>query len=151
MVEEVSEIRYPPRNIPLGELLRVLVEEHGSMKEGLRRAKEATDSNDFESVSRTMKQLDPLFRQHIADEEAQILRLLIGELGMKGAEEEIKIFQQHRPIYGMMQTVAKLAYKNPSDLEAEQVTLNTLFENHTYAEEHLVFPKALAFNRQKDT
>lgn len=119
------------------------------MREGLRRTKEAADKRDFESAALALKQLDVVFRQHIADEEAQILRLLVGELGVKGAEEEIRVFQQHRPIYLLMQSVAELASKEASDLKTEQSRLNTLFDAHTIAEEERVFPRALSCYRQK--
>jgi hypothetical protein len=148
-VEDVPDARYLPRNIPLDALLKVLVEEHAVMSEGLRRMKEAAHRGDLDSVSRTLKQLDPVFRQHIADEEGQILRLLIQELGRRDAEEEIKVFQQHRPIYRMMQTVSELASREPAELEAEQAKLNALFEEHTRSEEKRVFPRALGCYRQR--
>jgi len=113
------------------------------MKEGLLRMKDATERKDFKELSQTLKQLDPVFRQHIADEEAQILRLLVAQLGRKGAEAEIKVFQQHRPIYDLMRTIAELAPKGADDLEAEQAKLAELFEDHTSAEEQRVFPRAL--------
>jgi len=104
------------------------------MGEGLPRTKEAADRKDFDAASRALKQLDGVFRQHIADEEAQIIRLLVGERGVKGAEEEIKVFQQHRPIYRLMQTVAELATKKESELESDQAKLNALFDDHAAAE-----------------
>jgi len=119
------------------------------MSEGLQRMKEAAHSRDFDGVSRILKQVDPVFRQHIADEEGQILRLLIQELGRKNAEEEINVFQQHRPIYRMMQTVSELASKEPMELETEQTKLNALFEEHTRAEEKRVFPRALGCYGQR--
>ncbi|HMD78882.1 MAG TPA: hemerythrin domain-containing protein [Nitrososphaerales archaeon] len=140
----MSAARYLPRDLSIDGLIRTLVEEHDKMRELLRLAKEATDKGDFEAVSRDLKLLDPIFKQHIADEEAQVLRLLIGELGRKGAEEEIRIFQQHRPIYRLMQAVSELASKEAMDLGSEQTKLNALFDDHANAEELLVFPKALA-------
>jgi hemerythrin-like domain-containing protein len=133
-----------PRDLPIDELIRTLIEEHRKMRELLRLAKEATDKSDFGAVSRDLKLLDPIFKQHIADEEAQILRFLIGDLGRKGAEEEIRIFQQHRPIYRLMQTVSELASKEAMDLGSEQAKLDALFDDHANAEELLVFPRALA-------
>jgi hypothetical protein len=140
----VSAARILPRDLPIEGLIRTLIEEHRRMRELLRLAKEATDKGDFEAVSRDLKLLDPIFKQHIADEEAQILRLLIGELGRKGAEEEIRIFQQHRPIYRLMQAVSELASEEAMDLGSEQAELDALFDDHANAEELRVFPKALA-------
>ena len=134
---------YRPRNLPLAELIKTLVAEHGIMKEGIERIRKASDHGDFEEVSKALKDLDEVFRQHITDEEAQILRLLVAELGAKGAEDEIKVFQQHRPIYGLMQTVSELASKEAESLTMESQKLSKLFDDHTKAEEERVFPRSL--------
>ncbi|MDG6901831.1 MAG: hypothetical protein JRM80_07710 [Nitrososphaerota archaeon] len=126
----------------------MLVEEHVIMKDGLRRVKEATERRDFRSASLVLKELDMIFRQHIADEEFQILGLLIERLGVEGAAEEIKIFQQHRPIYQLMKRVTELAATPAIELEAVQAELTTLLDRHTAAEERQVFPKATSL-RQK--
>ena len=138
----MPEPRYLPRKLPVGELIGVLVEEHAVMKEGLFRIGEAADREDFTELSRTLKQLDAIFRQHIVDEEAQILRLLVGELGRKGAEEEIRVFQQHRPIYRLMQEISKFASMPAAELQQGQKELRDLFEKHAFAEERRVFPRA---------
>jgi len=137
------ERRYLPRVMPFDALIGVLVAEHATMKDGLRRVREAAEKSQFEEASAALKELEGVFRQHIADEEAQIVRLLVGELGVKGAEEEIKVFQQHRPIYRLIQAVSELASMKGSELAAEQTKLAVLFEEHTTAEEGRVFPKAL--------
>jgi len=144
----MTEVRYSPRKIDLETLIKVLVEEHVTMKEGLRRAKQAADRKDFEAVSRALKEVNPVFRQHIADEESQVLRLLIAQLGVKGAAEEIKVFQQHRPIYQLMEKVKELAAVSPAELEVDQARLDSLFDDHTLAEEQRVFPRALALRRK---
>jgi hypothetical protein len=130
----------------LADLVRVLVDEHRTMKDGLRRAQDAAREGDFEAVGRALKELDPVFRQHIADEEATILGLLIKTLGVKGAEAEIIVFRQHRPIYQLMQKVGELAKKSPSQLHSSQSELESLFEEHTLAEEGRVFPRALGLS-----
>ena len=140
----MPEPRYLPRNLHIDELIEVLVKEHAVMKEGLRRTKQAAERKDFEDASRSLRQLDEVFRQHIVDEEAHILRLLVDELGMKGAEKEIRVFQQHRPIYRLMQIVSELAAKEAADLSSEGAKLNVLFDEHAGAEEEFVFPRALA-------
>lgn len=139
----MSETRYLPRKIPFDELIRVLASEHGVIREQLRLAKEASERKDFEALSTALKRMEVVFRQHIVDEEAQIIRQLVGELGVKGAEEEIKVFQQHRPIYRLMQAVAELASKKASEFGSEQAALSVLFEQHAAAEEERVYPKAL--------
>ena len=135
---------YLPREMDLVSLIGALVSEHETMKDGLRRANEAADRKDFGALSGTLKELDPIFRQHIVDEESQVLRLLIGSLGVEGAREEIKVFQQHRPIYRLMQKVAELASKSASELEKETPRLEQLFAEHAQAEESRVFPRAVS-------
>ena len=76
--------RYRPRKMKLEALVATLVGEHALMGEGLVRAREAASRNDYEAVRTELKKLDPVFRQHIADEESQILGLLIGKLGARG-------------------------------------------------------------------
>jgi hemerythrin-like domain-containing protein len=147
----MSDQRYLPRDLPMDELLRTLIEEHRKMRELLRRAEEAADRSDYEAVSGHLKLLDPVFKQHIADEEAQVLRLLIGVLGRKGAEEEIKVFQQHRPIYKLMLTVSELAAENADELRLNQAKLNELFEAHANTEEQRVFPRALSCIKKMPT
>ena len=143
MIVAMAENRYAPRKMEFESLVRVLVEEHTTMREGLSRMRDAAARHDFRAVAAALKELDQIFRQHIADEESQILRLLIGELGVKGAEEEVRVFQQHRPIYQLMQAVAALASKSAEELEVEQTKLNALFLEHAAAEEERVFPRAM--------
>jgi hemerythrin-like domain-containing protein len=140
----MPEVRYLPRNLPIDELIETLVKEHTTMREQLQRTKQAAERKDFKDASRSLRQLDGMFRQHIADEESQILRLLVDELGVKGAEQEIRVFQQHRPIYRLMQDVSELATKEAADLSLEDVRLIKLFDEHVSAEEGSVFPRAVS-------
>jgi hypothetical protein len=140
------EVSYRPRKLELDALVRVLVDEHREMKAGLGRARDAARLGDFEGVSRALREVDPVFRQHIADEEATVLGLLIRALGVKGAEAEILVFRQHRPIYHLMEKVGELARRSAAELQGSQEELEALFEEHTRAEEAGVFPKALGLN-----
>jgi len=140
------QTRYAPRKLDIEVLVRTLVAEHRVMKDGLRRARESARVGEFDAASTALKEVDPVFRQHIADEEATVLGLLIRSVGAKGAEAEILVFRQHRPIYELMQRVAELAKLSPAELMKSQADLESLFEKHTLAEEEAVFPKALALN-----
>jgi hemerythrin-like domain-containing protein len=140
----LAERRFLPRQMDFESLIRVLTGEHRVMEAGFARMKEAAIRGDFGQVAAALAEVDPVLRQHIADEESQILRLLIGELGVSGAEEEIKVFQQHRPIHRLMQLVAELASKSAAELADNQSRLNDLFLEHTSLEEKGVFPKAPA-------
>jgi hypothetical protein len=139
---------YRPRRLEMQDLVGVLVEEHRLMDGGLQRAKEASARGDFEGTRRALREVDPVFRQHIADEEATILGLLIKALGVKGADEEIKVFRQHRPIYELMRKIDELASMSSEELAANQAKLQELFREHTAAEEGRVFPRALSVGRK---
>ena len=135
-----------PRMMGLEDLIRTLVEEHAVMKEGISKAREVAEKRDFEALARVLRGLDRLFRQHIVDEESTILRLLIGKLGANGADEEIRVFQQHRPIYHLMQKISEFATMSRSELESSQEELRDLFERHAFAEERMVFPRVESFS-----
>jgi hypothetical protein len=141
---------FTPRRLDFTALVGVLVEEHSMMRKGLDEVKELARRRDFEGVRRVLDELDPVFRQHIADEEAQILGLLIDKLGVKGAESEILVFRQHRPIYQLMKKLDELAAMSSVDLEKNQVDLQRLFDEHAIAEESRVFPRAMSVRSQED-
>ena len=133
---------YLPRKMGLEALIRTLVEEHAAMRDGMSKARGAAQKGDFEALARVLGGLDKLFRQHIVDEESTILRLLIAKLGTKGAEEEIRVFQQHRPNSPLMQRISKFASMPSAELQSNQEELRDLFERHVSAEERTVFPNA---------
>jgi hypothetical protein len=139
-------IRFAPRGMEVGALVKVLVEEHKVMKKGLLRARDAARAGDFGGATQALRDVVPVFRQHIADEEAQILGLLVRRLGAKGAEEEIAVFRQHRPIYALMVKIGELAASSSAELEGRQEELEKMFEDHASLEETRVFPKAASLS-----
>ncbi|HUI00613.1 MAG TPA: hemerythrin domain-containing protein [Nitrososphaerales archaeon] len=138
------------RRMEFDELISVLVAEHGKMKSGLAEVERAASEKDFASAARILRGLDALFRQHIADEEAQVLRLLIDAYGLKGADDAIVVFRQHRPIYDLMETVKKLASLPAAELASSENELRRLFDEHALAEETRVFPKALSAHKGRE-
>ena len=141
--------RYAPRRLSLEELVRVLVTEHATMKQGLADAEVAAAARDYETVGRILRELDPVFRQHIADEESSILGLLVRKLGAEGARKEISVFRQHRPIYALMLKVGELAGATSAELEGKEAELEELFSEHTRLEEAEVFPRSASLVRQR--
>ena len=130
-------------------LISVLVAEHAEMKKGLAQVRQAISNKDFASASRVLGELDRLFRQHIADEEAQVLRILLDAYGVDGSNEAIIVFRQHRPIYDLMKKIKKLAALPIEELASSEDVLRQLFEEHTLAEESRVFPKAIQTYKQR--
>lgn len=141
--------RFAPRKLTFEGLVKALVDEHASMREGLGAAKACAALRDFEGVRRELLRLDPMFRQHIADEEAQILGMLVRIVGVNGAQDEIRVFQQHRPIHELMGRVAELAPKSTGELESRRAELDALIDLHFRSEETAVFPRAASLRRDR--
>ena len=140
-----------PRKIGFEELISVLIAEHAEIRKELVNLKRFVENRELSSAAEILGELDRLFRQHIADEEAQVLRLLIEAYGVKGADEAIVIFRQHRPIYQLMEEVKRFASLSPEELALNEASLRNMLEEHTQAEENRVFPKALtAYSERRD-
>jgi hypothetical protein len=140
-----------PRGLPLAELVAVLVSEHAKMKDGLSRARGEILEGNFAGASEALAEVDSMFKQHIADEEGQILRLLFDVYGKKGAGDAIEVFRQHRPIYAMMKAVEGLSLLSPEELSTRGEELSKLLSEHAFAEESRVFQRALtAEGREAD-
>ena len=137
------------RKLEFEDLISVLVTEHVKMKSDLEEVEKAVSKRDFVAAAGILRGLDGLFRQHIADEEAQVLRLLIDAYGLKGAEDGILVFRQHRPIYDLMEQVKKLASISTEELASNEDRLKRLFDEHTLAEESRVFPRAISTFRER--
>ena len=131
------------------ELISTLICEHIEMKKDLVELEIAMSNKDFFLASKILDNLDHLFKQHIVDEEAQVLRILIDAYGVKGSDEAIKIIRQHRPIYYLMEEVKKLAFLSIEELTSNEDRLRKLFEEHTLAEESSVFPRAISTYRER--
>jgi hemerythrin-like domain-containing protein len=137
------------RKMGFEELISVLIAEHAEMKRDLAEIKQAVSKGDFLSASRVLQGLDSLFKQHIADEEAQVLRILIDAYGVKGADDAITVFRQHRPIYDLMEEVKRLASLSVEELASDEDQLRQLLEEHTMAEESRVFPRAISTYKER--
>lgn len=144
---EAEGRRYAPRLMDLDSLIELLVIEHGAIREGLNKAREAATRDDFVGVKAELERIDPVFRQHIADEESTVLGVLIRQFGTRGAAEEIRIFQQHRPIYQLMKRLLDLASLSTEELRSKGEELRELFENHAKMEEAGAFPRAASVGK----
>jgi hemerythrin-like domain-containing protein len=128
-------------------LVAVLVAEHAEMKKGLENLRGVLGAGDYEAAKTILAGLKMTFTRHIADEEAQVLKVLIEAYGVKGAEEAILVFRQHRPMYALMEAIERFATLTPTELESKEEELNELLSQHTRAEEARIFPWALSTRR----
>ena len=137
------------RRLPLDELVATLVAEHAKMKDGISRTRNAMLTGNFARAKESMSAVVGTFRQHIADEEGQILRLLIEAYGRGGAEDALGVFRQHRPIYALMEALEGLSRLAPLELQARGAELAALLDDHAFSEENRIFPRALAVGGAK--
>jgi len=133
-----------PRRLAFDNLISVLISEHEEIERKLTELKKSIETKDFTYAATILKDLDQLFRQHITDEEAQVLRILIEAYGVKGAASAIAVFRQHRPIYRLIQEVGRLTSLPPERLATNVTKLRALLVEHTQAEETHIFPNALS-------
>jgi hypothetical protein len=132
---------------PLDELVSTLVSEHVRMKKGVGEARGALFRGDYVTAKAALGDVERTFRQHIADEEGQVLRVLLDVYGREGSEEAIRVFRQHRPIYVLMQAISGFARLSPEELSRNSDELLRLLDDHTKAEETRIFPQALSAKR----
>jgi hypothetical protein len=85
--------------------------------------------------------------QHIVDEENVLLRLFVDVLGREGADDAIKVFQQHRTIHKLTDVIARRATASLEGLASTPSELDKLVRSHFGLEEERIFPWALDIER----
>lgn len=128
----------------LQDLIATLIEEHRQMNDLVRELRAALSDQERSLAPELISRLVMIFKQHIADEESQILKILIESYGVRGAQDAIDVFRAHRPIYSIMQRLENLADLSHDELNSRQDELRELLSSHTSAEEGSVFPQTLA-------
>ncbi|MCS7145081.1 MAG: hemerythrin domain-containing protein [Nitrososphaerota archaeon] len=138
-----------PRRLELQELIRVLVEEHGRVKALLTRLNGLLQEGRYGEAAEELVNFKPYLDQHIIDEEASILKLLLEEYGRMGAERAVKVFQEHREIHRLISEMQSLASSSPERLAELRDGLRDMLERHFRAEEGEIFPWALETYRKR--
>lgn len=138
-----------PRKMELDELISVLITEHIQIKSGLEALRNKLAAKDFASAKDVLSEVKGVFSRHIADEEAQVLRILIDAYGVKGANEAIEVFRQHRPIHDLMETIEHFSDLSALELESKEVELRSLLDKHTKIEESRIYPWTLSTYKMK--
>ena len=138
-----------PRQMEFEKLVAVLVSEHAQMTAGLQTLRAALETKDYDAARSALSELKEVFARHIADEEGQVLRILIDAYGVKGADDAIEVFRQHRPIYNLMKAIEQFSSLSPEEFRSKEAELKELFAKHTTAEESHIFPWALSTSKSK--
>ncbi|MEM3510666.1 MAG: hemerythrin domain-containing protein [Nitrososphaerales archaeon] len=129
------------RPLGLREMVETLLSEHKGARSLLLELEELLLRDEAQKVAEGLIRLDRYLLQHIVDEEASILKRLINVYGSEKCEEEIRILQQHRIIYNILQECNK-----PHELTALKqkfAELKVILERHFKDGEEKVFPKVL--------
>ncbi|MEM1923279.1 MAG: hemerythrin domain-containing protein [Nitrososphaerota archaeon] len=138
-----------PRRLKLEELLKILVEEHEVVRGRLTRLHTLLERDKHAEAAEELKGFKPYLDQHVIDEEATVLKLLIDSLGREGATRAIQVFQEHREIHQLISEMQAIAETAPERLAEMKSRLAEILERHFRAEETEVFPWALKLYKDK--
>jgi iron-sulfur cluster repair protein YtfE (RIC family) len=143
VVTQRRRARLAPRPMDLTRLISTLIQEHGDVRRRMQDLGGTLMAGNSARAAELLEGLDWDLRQHIIDEEAQVLKHLIRVYGRDGAERDIKTMQQHRSIHRLMEDVGeRLPAWSDADL-SWYVELDSLLREHFKQEETQVFPRAL--------
>jgi len=109
---------------------------------------QALARKDYARGAQLASEFDNSSIQHIVDEENVLLKLFIDAYGRRGADDAIKVFQQHRTMHKLADTISKRALSSPNELGSMSSEFEKLVRSHFEAEEERIFPWALKICRE---
>ena len=131
------------RQLELKELITVLTKEHEELRKRLANLNDALAKGDYSNGAHLVSEFDNSTLQHIVDEENVLLKLFIDAYGRDGADDAIKVFQQHRTMHKLADAISKTALTSPKELGSMPSDFRNLVRSHFDAEEQRIFPWAL--------
>jgi hemerythrin-like domain-containing protein len=131
------------RQLELTELVSVLSKEHQEQRKRLADLIDALEKKAFDRGARLASEFDNSSIQHIVDEENVLLKLFIDTYGRKGADDAIRVFQQHRTMHRLADSISRTAIASPTELGSIPSDFDKLVRSHFEAEEKRIFPWAL--------
>jgi hemerythrin-like domain-containing protein len=135
--------RIVARPLELEELIALLSQEHQEQRKRLSELADVLKKKDYARGAELAREFDSSSVQHIVDEENVLLKLFIDAYGRKGADDAIKVFQQHRMMHKLADTISKNALNSPEELGSMPSEFDKLVRSHFDAEEERIFPWAL--------
>lgn len=136
-------MRIIARRLELEELIVLLSQEHQEQRKRLSELADVLEKKDYARGAELAMEFDNSTVQHIVDEENVLLKLLIDTYGRKGADDAIKVFQQHRTMHRLADTISEKAMNSPEELGSMPSEFDRLVRTHFDAEEKRIFPWAL--------
>ena len=131
------------RPLELEELIALLSEEHQEQRKRLSELADVLEKKDYARGAELAREFDNSTVQHIVDEENVLLKLFIDTYGRKGADDAIKVFQQHRTMHKQADTISEKAMNSPEELGSMPSEFDKLVRSHFDAEDKRIFPWAL--------
>lgn len=128
---------------PFEEFVASLVRTHDDIRHTLDRVGAALKTHDATSALAATKELKDILDRHVVDEEARILKVLIGAYGREGAAEAIRTMQQHRSIHRLVNEILDTAKPSAEAASKKLAELEKTLGDHFQVEEGRIFPWAL--------
>ena len=135
--------RIVARPLELEELIALLTQEHEEQRRRLSELTDVLKKRDYARSAELAREFDNSTVQHIVDEENVLLKLFIDTYGRKEADDAIKVFQQHRTMHKLADTISKKAMNSPEEIGSMPSEFDKLVRSHFDAEEERIFPWAL--------
>ena len=135
--------RIVARPLELEELIALLSKEHQEQRKRLSDIAGVLEKKDYTRGAELAREFDNSTVQHIVDEENVLLKLFIDAYGRKGADDAIKVFQQHRTMHKLAETISEKAMNSPEELGSTPSEFDKLVRSHFDSEEKRIFPWAL--------
>ncbi len=145
-MREVTEMK--PRKLGLELLIDLLEGEHRKVESELRAVSGMIAARDPGGLGRLLQSLDEELLQHMLDEEASVLAVLIKVYGKERSAEAIKVFREHRRIREMMADMKRKFEADPAECMKSINELESFMLEHFKKEEVVIFPLALETQRR---
>ncbi len=137
-----------PRKLELEQLVTLLEEEHRKVESDLKAVAAMIAARDQDNLGSLLQSLDEKLLQHMLDEEASVLAILIKAYGRERSAEAIKVFREHVRIREMMTDLRKKFEGDPVKCMESRNELESFMIEHFKKEDVRIFPLALETQRR---
>ncbi len=128
---------------PFEAFVASLVEAHGDIRRRLETIGTALKKQDSALAITSLRELREALDQHVVDEEARILKVLIDAHGREGAQDAIRTMQQHRSVHKLINDMLDTLPRSAEEAHKKHAELEKILREHFEAEERRIFPWAL--------
>ncbi len=146
IMQGVTEVK--PRKLELEQLVNLLEGEHRKVESDLKAVAAMIAARDQDNLGSLLQSLDEKLLQHMLDEEASILAVLIKAYGRERSAEAIKVFREHVRIREMMTGLRKKFEGDPVKCMESRNELESFMLEHFKKEDVRIFPLALETQRR---